>query len=129
MAGLSLVHPKFPMYIWDELLPQALITLKLLQTSRTFPKISAYAHLHGTYNSDTTPLDPLGVRVLFYNDPNHTVSYGVHDDEAYYVGPALGHYRFYKCFVPSTGGIRICATAQFFQQMPQHQFYTQLLKY
>ena len=107
------MHPKFPMYLWDELLPQALITLKLLQTSRTFPKISAYAHIHGTYNFETTPLAPPGDRELLYNDPNHCVSYVVHGDEAYYLGPDLEHYHCYKCFVPSTGGIRICATAQF----------------
>ena len=88
-----------------------------------------YANLHGTYNSDTTPLDPLGVRALLYNDPNHCVSYGVHGYEAYYLGPALQHYRCYKCFVQYTWGTRICATAQFFQQMSQPQRYCQLLKY
>ena len=82
VAGLSSVQPKFPMYLLDELLPQALITLNLLQTSRICPKISAYGHLHGTYNFDKTPLAPPGVRALIYNDPNHRVSYGVHDNEA-----------------------------------------------
>ena len=47
VAGLSSVHPTFPMYLWYELPPKASITLNLLQTSRTCPKISAYAHLHG----------------------------------------------------------------------------------
>ena len=114
VAGLSYVHPKFPMYLWDELLSQAFITLNLLQTSRTCPKISAYIYLHGTYNFDTTPLAPPGVRVLLYNDPNHRVSYRVHGDEAYYLGPALERYRCYNCFVPSSWGIRTCATAPFF---------------
>ena len=91
MAGLSSVHPRFPMYLWDELLPQSFITLNLLRTSRMCPKIYAYAHLHGTYNFDTTPLAPPGVRALLYKDPNHCVSYGVHGDEAYYLGPALEH--------------------------------------
>ena len=111
LAGISSVHPKFPMYIWDELLQQAFITLNLLQTSRTWTKILAYAHLHGTYNFDTTTLAPPGVRSLLYKDPNRRVSYGVHVNEAYYPGLALEHYRCYNCFVPSTGGIRTCATA------------------
>ena len=34
LAGISSVQPKFPMYLWDELLPQSLITLNLLQTSK-----------------------------------------------------------------------------------------------
>ena len=88
--------------------------MNLLQTYRTCPKISTYAHLHGTYNFDTTPLAPPGVRALLYNDPNHRVSYGVHGDEEYYRNTALEHYRCYKCFVPSIGGIRICATAKLF---------------
>ena len=83
VAGQSSVHPKFPMYLWDELLPQAFITLNLVRTPRTCPKISAYAHLHGTYNFDTTPLAPPGVRALLQNDPDHRGSYGFHGYEAY----------------------------------------------
>ena len=64
VVGLSSVHPKPPMYIWDELLPQAFITLNIIQTCSTCPKISVYVHLHGTYSFDTTPLDPPGVRAL-----------------------------------------------------------------
>ena len=30
VAGLSSVHPKLPIYLWDELLPQAFINLNLL---------------------------------------------------------------------------------------------------
>ena len=80
VAGLSYVHPKFPMNIWDELLPQAFNNLNLLQTSRTFPKISVYAHLHGTSNFDTTPIAPPGVKALLCNDSDHRVSYRVHGD-------------------------------------------------
>ena len=98
VTGLSSVHPKLPMYLWDELLSQSFITLNLLQTSRTCPKIFSYAHLHNTYNFDTIPLAPPDVRELLYKDPNHRVSYGVHGDEAFYLGPALEHYCCYKLF-------------------------------
>ena len=108
------MHPNLPMYLWDELLPQAFIYFNLLRTSRTCPKVYAYAHLHGKYNFDSTPIAPSGVRELIYKDPNHCVSYVVHGDEAYYLGPALEHYRCYKCFFLYTGGIRTCATAHFF---------------
>ena len=93
VAGLSPVHPKLPMYLWYVLIPQAFIILNLLRSSKTCPKISTYFHLHDTYNFDTTPLAPPDVIALIYNDPNHRVSYGVHGDEAYYLGPALEHYR------------------------------------
>ena len=96
VAGLPSVQPKFPMYLCDELLLQAFINLNLLRTSRTCPKIYAYAHLNGTYNLDTTPISPPGVRALLYNDPNHCVRYRDHGDEAFYLGPALEQYRCYK---------------------------------
>jgi hypothetical protein len=38
VAGLSSVDPAFPLYLWDRLLPQAEITLNLLQTSRLHPQ-------------------------------------------------------------------------------------------
>jgi hypothetical protein len=47
VAGLSSVYPSFPMQLWDRLLPQAEITLKLLRTSRLHPQLSAAAHYHG----------------------------------------------------------------------------------
>ena len=92
LAGLSSVHTNFHMYLWDDLLPQAFIILNLLQTFSMFPKISVYAHLHSTYNFDTTLLAPPGVRELLYNDLNHRVSYGFHGDEKYYLGPSLEQY-------------------------------------
>ena len=41
IAGLCLVHPKFPLYLWDKLLPQAELTLNMLHGSRINPKLSA----------------------------------------------------------------------------------------
>jgi hypothetical protein len=47
VTGLSSVDPTFPLHLWDRLLPQAEITLNLLQTSRLHPQLSAAAHFHG----------------------------------------------------------------------------------
>jgi hypothetical protein len=47
VAGISSVDPSFPLQLWDRLLPQAEITLNLLQTSRLHPQLSAAAHFHG----------------------------------------------------------------------------------
>jgi hypothetical protein len=44
VAGLSSVDPAFPLHLWDRLLPQAVITLNLLRTSRLHPQLSAAAH-------------------------------------------------------------------------------------
>jgi hypothetical protein len=40
MAGLCSVEKQFPMHLWCELLPQATLTLNILQTSRINPTIS-----------------------------------------------------------------------------------------
>ena len=93
IAGLSSVHPKFPMFLWDELLPQAELTLNLLRSSQVCPNISAYAHLNGIFNFNATPLAPPGVRAILFKDPKQRTSYGTHGTEAFYLGPALEHYR------------------------------------
>ena len=66
IAGLSSVDPKFPLYLWDDLLPQAEITLNMLRSSRTCPKLSAYAHLNRIFDVNATPLAPTGCRVILY---------------------------------------------------------------
>ena len=86
----------------------------MLRSSRTCPKLSAYAHLNGIFDFNATPLAPPGCRAILYNDPAHRTSFGTHGVTAFYTGPAMEHYRCYQFFVPSTGGKRICATAQFF---------------
>jgi hypothetical protein len=40
VAGLSSTNPDFPLQLWDGLLPQAEITINLLQASRTKPNLS-----------------------------------------------------------------------------------------
>jgi hypothetical protein len=59
VAGLSSVDPSFPMHLWDRLLPQAEITLNLLQTSRLHPQLSAAAHYHGLVDYNKTDFAPL----------------------------------------------------------------------
>jgi hypothetical protein len=39
---------KFPMHLWDRLIPHAMITLNLLRQSRLNPKLSAHAQLNGS---------------------------------------------------------------------------------
>jgi hypothetical protein len=48
IAGVCSTDKSFPMHLWDRLLPQAILTLDMLRTSRINPKISA-AHLNGQY--------------------------------------------------------------------------------
>jgi hypothetical protein len=46
------------MHLLDRLLPQAIITLNMLRTSRINPKISAATHLEGQYEYNRAPMAP-----------------------------------------------------------------------
>ena len=63
MAGFATCHKDFPIAEWDCLLTQAELTLNLLRTLRTNPKISAYAYLFGNFDFNKTPLVPPGTLV------------------------------------------------------------------
>jgi hypothetical protein len=47
VTGLSSVDPTFPLQLSDRLLPQAEITLNILQTSRVHTQLFVAAHVHG----------------------------------------------------------------------------------
>ena len=71
IAGLSSVHPGFPMSEWDRLLFQGELTLNLLRASRVNPKISAYTYLFGNFDFNKTPLAPPGSKVLVHLKPGN----------------------------------------------------------
>jgi hypothetical protein len=55
IAGLCTTDKSFPMHLWDRLLPQAVITLNMLRTSRINPKLSAATHIFGQYDFNRAP--------------------------------------------------------------------------
>jgi hypothetical protein len=50
IAGLCSTDKSFPMHLWDTILPQAVMTLNMLRTSRINPKLSAATHIFGQYD-------------------------------------------------------------------------------
>jgi hypothetical protein len=70
IAGLCSTDPSFPVYLWDELVPQALLTLNFLRTSRLNPGLSAYNQLFSVFDFNRTPLAPPGTRALIFEDPD-----------------------------------------------------------
>jgi hypothetical protein len=50
IAGLCSTDKSFPMHLWDILLPQAVITLNMLRTSRINPKLSESTHIDRQYD-------------------------------------------------------------------------------
>jgi Reverse transcriptase (RNA-dependent DNA polymerase) len=110
IAGLATTDPNFPMHLWDRLLPQAVITLNLLRTSRINPNLSAYAQVFGQYNFSANPLAPPGTHFLVHDKPSHRATWAPHAVDAWYVGPALQHYRCHRAWIWETRHERISDT-------------------
>jgi hypothetical protein len=95
-------------------MPQADITLNLLRSSRRQPKLSAYACLNGNFDFNQSPLAPPGTRVVVHVTTDQRPSMAPHGVDGWYVGPSLDHYRCFKCYIPSTFGVRDALTVDWF---------------
>jgi hypothetical protein len=85
-AGLP---PVFTCYLWDLLLPQTKVTLNLLCQSSITPSMSAWAHFHGPFNYNATPLLPLGCPVIIHNKPATCRTWDFRSSDRFYLPQAL----------------------------------------
>jgi len=118
IATLASLDPSFPLTAWDELLPQAELSLNLLRASRLDPSVSAYQQLHGAYDFNSTPIAPPGTPIVTHVKPHERPSWAPHGEEGFYVGPAMEHYRCYKVLVTRTQTTRITDTLSWH---PRHE--------
>ena len=72
---------------WDSLLPQAVITLNLLRTSRLNPNLSAHALLNRLYDFNATPMAPPGSMLLVHEKPALCGTWAAYAVNAWYLGP------------------------------------------
>jgi hypothetical protein len=110
IATLSTTDKDFPLELWDELIPQAEITLNLMRRCRSNPKISAFESVRGPFDINKTPIAPVGTRVVVHVKPSIRASWDTHGVEGFYVGPALEHYRCFRCWIIATAAIRVTDT-------------------
>ena len=99
LSGLATCDPQFPIIEWDRLLPQAQLTLNLLRNSKVNPKLSAWAHLNGTFDLNKTPLLPPGTKILVHSKPTNRKSGEFHGQQGWYGAPAPHHYRCVACYI------------------------------
>jgi hypothetical protein len=92
ISGLCSTDKSFPMHLWDRLLPQAVITLIMLRTSRINPKLSAATHIYGKYYFNRAPMAPPGTIIIAHETPNRRRTWAPHGQDGWYIGPALEHY-------------------------------------
>jgi hypothetical protein len=114
IAGLCSTDKSFPMHLWDRLLPQAVMTLHMLRTSRLNPKLSAATHIFGQYDFNRAPMAPPRKRIIAHETPSRRRTWAPHGQDGWYIGPALEHYRCYTVYTTKTRGNRIVETVEFF---------------
>jgi hypothetical protein len=114
IAGLCSTDKSFPMHLWDRLLPQAVMTLNMLRTSRINPKLSAATHIYGQYDCNRAPMAPPGTIIIAHEPPNRWRTWAPHDQNGWYIGPALEHYRCYTVYINKTRGERVIETVDFY---------------
>jgi hypothetical protein len=116
IAGLCSTDKYFPMYLWDRLLPQTVITLNMLRTSKINPKLSAATHIYDQYDFNRAPMAPPGTRIIAHKTPSRRQTWAPHGQVGWYIGPALEHYRCYTVYITKTRGDIIVETVDFFPE-------------
>lgn len=113
---LCTLDSKFPLSEWDRLLPQTILTLNLLRSSRIHPSLSAHASLFGNYDFNRVPLAPPGTQVVAHVAADSRTTFGQHGKVGWYIGPSPEHYRCYKCYFSDTMSERDVLTVDFFPE-------------
>ena len=93
VTGLSSCNPKFPLHLWDRLIPHDTLTLNLLRPSCLNPRLSAESQLKGAFDYNRTPLAPPDNRVVVHESPGNHHTWNLHDVDGWYLGPAPEHYQ------------------------------------
>ena len=86
---------------------------KFLRNARVNPKLSAWEYLFGCYNFKATPIAPPRMKMVVHQKPTQRGSWDPHGITSFHIGPAMEHYRCFKCYIPSTKAERITDTVTF----------------
>ena len=97
----------FPMNLWDKIIPQVVLTENLLRRSNLNPDLSADVQVWGQFDFSQTPLAPLGTMVMVHEKPVNCKTRSPNTSEAWYLGPAVHHYRCYQVWVWETKAERV----------------------
>jgi hypothetical protein len=129
VSGLASVDPDFPLHLWDQLFPQAEMTLNLLRKSRQHPQLSAAAHYHGMVDYNRTDFAPPGCKLIAHEKPYQWRSWAPHGQHGYSLGPSMHHYRCQNVYISSTAIERIVDTLEFPPTLLQCCSYPQTIYY
>ena len=114
IAGLWSTDPKYPVQEWDNLRPQATMTLNLLCTSCNNPKLSAYAAIFGIHYCNQWPLAPPVTKLIVHENSENPRPWSPYGTNGWYVGPSMEYYRCVQCFMPAISSVRKIHILTFF---------------
>ena len=112
IAGLSITLTNFHLNLSDKLLPQALLTLNILHSTRINPQLSVYAHIHRNVDYTRTPLAPPGINCLAQMKASLCRAWDQHTKDGFYVGLDMSHYQCHNIWKPSTSSTHTCDTVK-----------------
>ena len=78
VAGLCSSHAEFWIHLWCRFIPQATLTLDLLQTPILDIRKSAEEQLNGTFNFNKVPLAPPGKKIIIHEKPSQRPAWAPH---------------------------------------------------
>lgn len=114
IAMLAGADEDFPAKLWSKVVPQAELVLNVLRESARSPHLSAWHSVTGkAFDFVRHPLAPFGTLVMAHVKPAQRASWAAHAERAWYIGPAMSHYRCHRVWVERTGRPRITDTVHF----------------
>jgi hypothetical protein len=79
-------------------------------------KLSASTHIDGQYDFNRAPLAPRGTRIIAHETASRRRTWAPHDQDGWYIGLALEHYRCYTVYITNTRAERVVETVDFFPE-------------
>ena len=67
-----------PLHLWDKLIIQECITIKILRNLYINPKLLSEAHLNRQFDYNKIPLAPPGIKVISFEPPDNRGSWATH---------------------------------------------------
>ena len=99
--------------MWDLLLPQTELTLKLIRQATLDPTRSAWSYFHRPFNYYATPIGALGCDIITHKKTGTRHSWNFHVAAGWYVGVALQHYHCHTIVAKATRASKISDTVDF----------------
>ena len=110
MGVLTGTASTFPMHICCQSIPQAERQLLVLEQSNVNPRISAYAHVYASHNSNAKPFVPIGMESLVHDNPRQRKLFEENCKKGYILGTSFEHYRAWKIWMKASRATIILAT-------------------